>query len=54
MADSSGEVFIVKTNDRKTGVSALLKNFDLARYKGLQVALKANYNSADPFQLQLI
>ena len=49
MADSSGEVFILKTNDRKTGIPALLKNFDLASYKGQQVALKANFNSADPF-----
>ncbi len=49
MADSSGEVFIIKTNDRKTGVPALLKHFDLTGYKGLQVALKANFNSADPF-----
>jgi uncharacterized protein (DUF362 family) len=49
MADSSCEVFILKTNDRKTGVPALLKNFDLSSYKGLHVALKANFNSADPF-----
>jgi len=49
MADSSGEVFILKTNDRKKGIPALLKHFDLTSYKGLQVALKANFNSADPF-----
>jgi uncharacterized protein (DUF362 family) len=49
MADSSGEVFILKTNDRKTGIPALLKHFDLTRYKGQRVALKANFNSADPF-----
>jgi len=49
MADSLCDVFILKTNDRKTGIPALLKNFDLSSYKGLQVALKANFNSADPF-----
>ena len=49
MANSSGEVFILKTTDRATGVPALLKKFDLNDYLGKQVALKANFNSADPF-----
>lgn len=49
MANSSGEVFILKTADRAKGVPDLLKKFDLADYAGRQVALKANYNSADPF-----
>ncbi len=49
MANSSGEVFILKTTDRATGVPALLKKFDLNDYVGKQVALKANFNSADPF-----
>ena len=49
MANSKGEVFILKTNNRATGVPALLKNFDLSDYSGKKVALKANYNSADHF-----
>ena len=49
MANSSGEVFILKTTDRATGVPALLNKFDFGDYSGKQVALKANFNSADPF-----
>ena len=49
MVNSSGEVFILKTTDRQKGVPALLEKFDLGSYSEKQVALKANYNSADPF-----
>ena len=49
MRDSFGEVFILKTMDRAAGVPALLKKFGLDDYSGKQVALKANFNSADPF-----
>jgi uncharacterized protein (DUF362 family) len=49
MTNSKGEVFILKTNNRATGVPAILKNFDLSDFSGKTVALKANYNSADPF-----
>ena len=49
MANSLGEVFVLKTTDRATGVPALLEKFDLTDYSGKEVALKANYNSADPF-----
>ena len=49
MTDSLGEVFVLKTTDRTTGVPALLGKFDLDGYSRKQVALKANYNSADPF-----
>ena len=49
MANSSGEVFILKTSDRETGVPALLEQFGLQDYSSKHVALKANYNSADPF-----
>ena len=49
MADSSGEVFVLKTTDRATGVPALLGKFNLSDFPGKEVALKANYNSADPF-----
>ncbi len=49
MANYLGEVFILKTKDRATGVPALLSKFDLADFSGKHVALKANFNSADPF-----
>ncbi|MGD0202767.1 MAG: DUF362 domain-containing protein [Candidatus Bathyarchaeia archaeon] len=49
MTNSLGEVFILKTTDRATGVPALLNKFGLGDYSGKQVALKANFNSADPF-----
>ena len=51
VAPYSGEsdVFIVKTTDRKAGINSLLEKFDLSDYRGKTVALKANYNSADPF-----
>jgi len=49
MANSLGEVFILKTTDRANGVPALLNKLGLGDYSGKQVALKANFNSADPF-----
>ena len=49
MADSFGEVFILKTSDRTAGVPKLLNQFNMGDYMGKQVALKANFNSADPF-----
>jgi uncharacterized protein (DUF362 family) len=45
----SGEVYLIKTSDRASGVSALLNQFNLQDYSGKKVGLKANYNSADPF-----
>ncbi len=49
MVNSLSEVFVLKTTDRATGVPALLNKFGLDEYSGKQVALKANFNSADPF-----
>ncbi|MCW4024110.1 MAG: DUF362 domain-containing protein [Candidatus Bathyarchaeota archaeon] len=43
------EVFILKTSDRAAGIQALLGKFNLTAFSGRTVALKANYNSADPF-----
>ena len=43
------EVYILKSGDRKTAVPQLLEQFDLDDFSGKQVALKANFNSADPF-----
>ena len=49
MPDSLGEVFVLKTADRAKGVPLLLNKFDLGSYSGKHVAIKANFNSADPF-----
>jgi uncharacterized protein (DUF362 family) len=49
MAGSLGEVFVLKTVDRAIGVPALLSKCGLADFSGKQIALKANFNSADPF-----
>ncbi len=43
------KVYIIKTNDRGFGVKELLKQFNLDRLQSKRVAIKANYNSADPF-----
>lgn len=42
-------VVVVKTTDRVDGVRRVMAEFDLAGFDGASVALKANYNSADPF-----
>jgi uncharacterized protein (DUF362 family) len=49
LTDSFGEVFILKSIDREKGVPLLLNKYDLTSYFGKQIALKANFNSADPF-----
>ena len=46
---SISEVFVLKTKDRKTGIKSLMSHFNLADFAGKKVALKANFNSADPF-----
>lgn len=43
------QVFLLKTNDRANGIATLLEKMGLQYYNGKQVALKANFNSADPF-----
>lgn len=42
-------VFLIKTSDRGFGIRSLLSQFDLNEYRGKTVALKANFNSPDPF-----
>ena len=49
MVKDIADVFIVKTNSRESGVNQLLENFDLNSFEGKNVAIKANFNSADPF-----
>ena len=43
------KVFVIKTGDRDLGVRELLKCFMVERLHGKNVAIKANFNSADPF-----
>jgi uncharacterized protein (DUF362 family) len=45
----TGKVFILETDDRASGVGTLMEQFDLAGFGGQRVALKGNFNSADPF-----
>jgi len=43
------DLFIAGSADRAAGVGAVLGAFDLSGLAGASVALKANFNSADPF-----
>ena len=43
------EIFIAGASDRQEGVRRALGEFDLSGLSGAAVALKANFNSADPF-----
>lgn len=42
-------VYVIKTNSRESGIKELLKYFNNGNLSGKRVALKANYNSEDPF-----
>ncbi|CAG0994893.1 hypothetical protein METP1_02507 [Methanosarcinales archaeon] len=43
------KVYVLKTNERSSGIKELLKYFDTDKYSGKKVSLKANFNSDDPF-----
>src|SRR5512137_2711422 len=43
------DVFITGEKNRITGVQSVLEAFDLSMFSGTSVAVKANFNSADPF-----
>ena len=43
------EVFLLKTSDRAFAVPALMEKIGLSGYADKHVAIKANYNSADPY-----
>jgi uncharacterized protein (DUF362 family) len=43
------DLFLAGAADRAAGVDTLLANFDLSGMAGTSVAIKANFNSADPF-----
>jgi len=43
------EIFIANASDRRTGVQRVLKEvIDISDFAGHEIALKANFNSADP------
>ena len=42
------EIFIAGASDRIIGVQRVLKEVDMSVFSGTEIALKANYNSADP------
>lgn len=46
---SDGKVFVIKTSERASGVSELLKHFRVGQLSGKRVAVKANFNSANLF-----
>jgi uncharacterized protein (DUF362 family) len=45
----TSEVFLTESSDREAAVRRLFNKSDLAGSSGKRVALKANFNSADPF-----
>lgn len=49
MSNMNGKVFLLKADEREEGIKNILENFDLTDFKDRNVAIKANYNSADPF-----
>jgi uncharacterized protein (DUF362 family) len=49
VSEDDHEVFLISSADRETAVRSLLGRTDLARFSGKSVAVKANFNSADPF-----
>jgi uncharacterized protein (DUF362 family) len=44
----NAEIHIAGAQDRGSGVDLVLGEYDLSDFSGVSVALKANYNSADP------
>ncbi|MDH5363052.1 MAG: DUF362 domain-containing protein [Aigarchaeota archaeon] len=42
-------VYLIATQNREEGVSGLLGHLDLAKFRGKSLAVKANFNSADPY-----
>jgi uncharacterized protein (DUF362 family) len=43
------EIFLAGASDREGGLARILAHYDTSVFAGARVALKANYNSADPF-----
>jgi uncharacterized protein (DUF362 family) len=45
----TADVFITGSKNRTAGVQSVLAAFDLSMFSGASVAIKANFNSADPY-----
>ena len=43
------DVYIINTNQRSEAIHSLLEKFNLDEFSGKNVAIKANFNSADPY-----
>jgi uncharacterized protein (DUF362 family) len=46
---TKSKVYIIKTEGRDSGIRELLRYYDLHNLSGKKVAIKANYNSPDPY-----
>lgn len=46
------EIYLHKGDNRSKAIAQLFEQFDSKQFKNQQIALKANYNSADPFPAQ--
>jgi hypothetical protein len=44
----TAEIFIADASDRAVGVQTVCEQYDLSGFSGADIALKANYISADP------
>ncbi|MGZ7117281.1 MAG: DUF362 domain-containing protein [Methanobacterium sp.] len=47
--DNASRVFLLKTEDRNYGINKLFEEFNLDNFSAKNIAIKANFNSADPF-----
>ena len=45
---TTAEIFIADASDRAAGVKSVCEQYDLSGFSEAEIALKANYNSADP------
>ncbi|MFW9934103.1 MAG: DUF362 domain-containing protein [Candidatus Thorarchaeota archaeon] len=48
----SSEIYLIKGDNRSQAISQLLEQFSLKQFKNKNIAIKANYNSADPYPAQ--
>jgi uncharacterized protein (DUF362 family) len=46
---AQSEVYIIKSSNRDSGIRDVLNQLNLNSFSGANIALKANYNSSDPF-----
>jgi uncharacterized protein (DUF362 family) len=49
MPKTKSKVYVLKTSNRELGIAELMSKFNLDSFSNTNIALKANYNSSDPF-----